>query len=106
MNRKIHPSSIVYSDAKIDESKEYESSPGKICSFCGRCGSPIFAHLQSSPDQLRIRLGSLDTHLGKTAKAHTFVSDKADWDVISGSVPQFSEWADKKVLVQKGSRQG
>ncbi len=85
--------------------KEYESSPGKLRAFCGRCGSPIYAYLQSSPEQLRIRLGSLDTPLGKSAKAHTFVSDKADWDEIGKPLPQFSEWADKAVLIQKGSRQ-
>lgn len=85
--------------------KEYESSPGKTRSFCGHCGSPIYAYLQSNPEQIRIRLGSLDTPLGKTAKAHTFVSQKADWDVIEGSLPQFDAWASKEVLVQKGSRQ-
>jgi hypothetical protein len=50
-------------------------------------------------------LGTLDTPLGKTAKAHTFVSDKADWDVINDGLPQFEDWADEKVLVQLGSRQ-
>lgn len=85
--------------------KEYESSPGKIRAFCGHCGSPIYAYLKSSPDEVRIRLGSLDTPLGKTAKAHTFVRDKADWDLIGNKLPQFDKWADKEVLVQKGSRQ-
>ena len=85
--------------------KEFESSPGKLRAFCGHCGSPIFAYLRSNPEVVRIRLGTLDTALGKTAKAHTFVSDKADWEVIEGSLPQFEAWADKDVLVQLGSRQ-
>ncbi len=85
--------------------KDYESSPGKIRTFCGNCGSPLYAYLQSSPNLVRIRLGSLDTPLGKTAKAHTFVSEKADWEQIEGSLPQFEKWADKKTLVQVGSRQ-
>lgn len=84
---------------------EYESTPGKLRTFCCNCGSPLYAYLRSSPSVVRIRLGSLDTRLGKTAKAHTFVSDKADWDVIEGPLPQFDEWADKEVLVQLGSRQ-
>jgi len=90
-----------------DTLREYESSPGKLRVFCSRCGSPIYAYLTKSPDVLRIRLGSLDTPFAKRARAHTFVSDKADWEDIEAfsSLPQFPEWASKEVLVQKGSRQ-
>lgn len=100
---------IARSNLKLADSnsylKEFESSPGKLRVFCSNCGSPIFAYLGSNPEIVRIRLGTLDTALAKTAKAHTFVGDKADWDVIEGSLPQFEEWADKEVLVQLGSRQ-
>ena len=65
----------------------------------------MFAHLTRTPELIRIRLGSLDSDLGKTAKAHTFVNDKADWELIEGSIPQFDEWADKSILVQAGSLQ-
>ena len=85
--------------------KEFESSPGKFRTFCGNCGSPLYAYLARTPNLLRIRLGSLDTPLNKTAKAHTFVGAKATWHVIEGELPQFKEWADKDVLVQLGSRQ-
>lgn len=85
--------------------REFESSPGKRRAFCSRCGSPLYAYLTKTPDMVRIRLGSLDTRLNKTAKAHTFVRDKADWDVIEGPLPRYDEWADKAVLVQLGSRQ-
>src|SRR5580765_6566585 len=44
-----------------DTLREFESSPGKLRAFCGRCGSPIYAYLAASRDVLRIRLGSLDT---------------------------------------------
>ena len=90
-----------------DTLREFESSPGKLRVFCSRCGSPIYAYLAKSPDVLRIRLGSLDTPLDAHARAHTFVSDKADWEDIDAfsSLPQFSEWAPRDVLVQKGSHQ-
>lgn len=93
--------------AGADVLREYESSPGKIRAFCSRCGSPIFAYLTKTHDVLRIRLGSLDTPLDARARAHTFVSDKADWEDIAAfsSLPQFPEWADRDVLVQKGSHQ-
>jgi len=86
--------------------REFESSPGKWRAFCGTCGSPLYAYLARSPDLIRIRLGSLDTTFSKRARAHTFVSQKADWEEIDGMIPQFEEWADKAVLVQVGSRQG
>jgi hypothetical protein len=87
--------------------REFESSPGKLRVFCSRCGSPIYAYLAKTPDVLRIRLGSLDTPLEARARAHTFVSDKADWEDIAAfsALPQFSEWASRDVLVQKGSHQ-
>lgn len=86
--------------------REFESSPGKLRAFCSRCGSPIYAYLVSSPEVIRIRLGSLDTPFGKQPRAHTFVSDKAPWEPIGDDLPQFPEWAPKQVLNQRGSRQG
>ncbi len=86
--------------------REFESSPGKFRVFCSNCGSPIFAYLASSPDVLRIRLGSLDTPFTKQPKAHTFVGDKASWEPIDDDLPQFDEWAPRTVLHQRGSRQG
>ncbi|MDH3714895.1 MAG: GFA family protein [Gammaproteobacteria bacterium] len=85
--------------------REYESSPGKLRAFCSNCGSPVYAYLNSTPDIIRIRLGSLDTPFTKHAKAHTFVSDKASWEVIDGDLPQFDEWAPRDILIQTGSRQ-
>ncbi len=55
---------------------------------------------------LRIRLGTLDTPFAKRPRAHTFVSDKAEWEPIGDSIPQFPEWAPTSVLLQRGSRQG
>lgn len=90
-----------------DTLREFESSAGKLRAFCSHCGSPIYAYLKKSPDVLRIRLGSLDTPFHEHARAHTFVSDKADWEDIGAfsTLPQFPEWAPRDVLVQKGSHQ-
>lgn len=86
--------------------REFESSPGKFRSFCSRCGSPLYAYLSVSPEQIRVRLGSLDTPFTKQPKAHTWVSDKAPWEPIDdGGLPQFERWADRAVLLQRGSRQ-
>jgi hypothetical protein len=85
--------------------REFESSPGKFRAFCSLCGSPLYAYLGSHPGVLRIRLGSLDTPFEQQPRAHTFVSDKAPWHTIADAVPQFAEWADRRILHQRGSRQ-
>jgi hypothetical protein len=85
--------------------REFESSPGKVRVFCGRCGSPVYAYLRTDMDTIRIRLGTLDTPFEKEPTAHTWVSDKASWEPIADTLPQFPQWAPKSVLVQKGSRQ-
>ena len=86
-----------------DMAREFESSPGKIRVFCGQCGSPILAYLRRTPELVRIRLGSLDTAFAERARAHTFVSEKALWDVIEDEVAQFEQWAPTTVLEQHGS---
>ena|SRR5579884_1818447 len=84
--------------------REYESSPGKYRVFCSRCGSPIYAYVAASRDVLRLRLGSLDTPFAKSPRAHTWVSDKADWEPIDDGLPQFATWADRSVLDQRGTK--
>ncbi len=85
--------------------REYESSSGKFRVFCSNCGSPLYAYLSTTPNLIRVRLGTLDTPFTKRAQAHTFVSDKATWETIYGDLPQFDEWASRDVLVQTGSKQ-
>jgi hypothetical protein len=103
-NAGIYRSSFALSDSS-GSLREYESSPGKLRAFCSNCGSPLYAYLAKTRDLIRIRLGTLDTPFTKHAQAHTFVSDKAPWEIIYGDLPQFDEWASRDVLVQSGSKQ-
>lgn len=58
----------------------YESSPGKQRVFCRRCGSPVLSLRAGDAQWLRLRVGLLDTPLGRRADAHIFCGDRADWD--------------------------
>ncbi len=103
-NAGVHRRCLTISDPQA-LLKEFESSPGKIRAFCAHCGSPILAYLKASPELVRIRLGTLDSRFTKRPKAHTFVSDKADWDKLDDGIPQFDTWASRDVLEQVGSKQ-
>ena len=43
----------------------YESSPGHIKFFCTSCGSPIMSKNDRFPDQVRIRLGTLESDISE-----------------------------------------
>lgn len=83
----------------------YESSPGKIRHFCSNCSSPLYTKVGPSPKVVRLRLGSLDTDFDKQPAAHIFVADKACWESIESSVPQFEEWPSKDSVRIYGSHQ-
>ncbi|HVT36896.1 MAG TPA: GFA family protein [Nevskiaceae bacterium] len=66
----------------------YESSPGKQRVFCSRCGSPIYSRSAKRPGVVRIRVGTLDTPVGRVPDYHFWVQDKADWYEIRDGLPQ------------------
>ena len=68
--------------------KEWESSPGYQRVFCGRCGSPILKRKTKDPDNLRLRVGTLDSDPGVKMSKHTHVSSKAPWVEIKDGLPQ------------------
>lgn len=68
--------------------RTYESSPGKVRAFCGRCASPIFSRRDTAPEVLRIRAGVLDAPVQSRPDAHAFTADKADWWAITDALPQ------------------
>ena len=57
--------------------------------FCSRCGSQLVV---SKDDQMRLRLGSLDTPLGGPLDSHIFVASRADWFPILDDLPQHDEY--------------
>lgn len=83
----------------------YESSPGKMRHFCSNCGSPMFTKVGVNPEVVRLRLGSLDTDFDHHPAAHIFVSDKAAWEAIEGTLPQFDQWPSKDSVSINGSHQ-
>jgi len=61
---------------------------GKSRCFCSQCGSPIYSQMESDPDVLRIRVGTIDEPVGSQLAMHQFVSEKASWWEIDDDLPQ------------------
>jgi hypothetical protein len=67
---------------------EFESSPGQFRRFCTRCGSPLIKRIAAKPEEVRLRLGTLDSDPKTVPAAHIFVSFKAPWTAITDDLPQ------------------
>lgn len=70
----------------------YESSPGQTKYFCKVCGSPIMSKTVSKPDQVRVRVGTIESDIEERPMAHIFVTSKANWEEIAGNLPQYESY--------------
>ena len=66
------------------------ASNGVVRTFCSCCGSHLTVN---KDDQMRLRLGSLDTPLNAVLDMHTFTASKADWFPILDDLPHYDERA-------------
>jgi hypothetical protein len=72
-----------------DELSEYKSSSTKIRYFCSHCGSHLFAVSSTAPDDVILRIGTLDPGHGLRPESHIYVEDKPDWYEILDDLPQY-----------------
>lgn len=83
-NAVISPDDFVMIQGK-DALKAHTSDTGVNRVFCSQCGSSLFV---SQGDQMRLRLGTLDTPLAEGPQMHIFTQSKANWFVIHDDLPQ------------------
>jgi GNAT superfamily N-acetyltransferase len=67
--------------------KSFTTDTGINRVFCAECGSPIMVW---QDDQMRLRLGSLDTALSTPPEAHIFVASRAEWFEIHDDLPKYA----------------
>lgn len=91
--------SVALSDFKITQGEgqlsvyESKTREGKYRLFCSGCGSPIISKLDSAPDVVRVRAGTLDEPIDSEIIFHQFVAYKASWwDIIDG-LPKLDEYS-------------
>lgn len=70
----------------------YESSPGQSKYFCQRCGSPIISRNTKRPEQVRVRLGVIESDLDERPECHIFVSSKANWEDLDVDLPRYDTY--------------
>ena len=75
-----------------DNLSAYDYSEEQTKFFCKTCGSPIMSKNTNNPDTVRIRLGTIESDITERPSAHIFVSSKANWEEIAGSLPQYEEY--------------
>jgi len=87
---------VKTSDFKILSGKNkltaYQSTPGQTKYFCMICGSPIMSKTESNTEEVRIRLGTVSSDIVERPTAHIFTTSKANWDEITGDLPQYETY--------------
>lgn len=70
----------------------YKTSTHQTKMFCKSCGSPILSKDSNKPDNIRIRLGTLESDISERPGKHIFVASKANWEEITDDLPKFNEY--------------
>ena len=70
----------------------FEYKPGRRRFFCSVCGAPIYSTSELDRSRVRIRLGSLDSDISERPMAHTFITSKANWELLDSNLPRFEEF--------------
>lgn len=69
--------------------KGYESSPGKVRHFCGRCGSHLVA-IREGQDEYILRVATLDADPSQRPVIHIWTSHDAPW-LVGDNLPTVPE---------------
>lgn len=58
--------------------------------FCGDCGSPIYSVIDSQPDSIFLKTGTMDETSAFTPQFHAWCDTKQHWVELSDDVPQIA----------------
>ena len=59
--------------------------------FCGDCGSPIYSAVQSSPDMVFLKTGTLDDTTNFAPQFQVWCSSKQNWVSLEDGVPSMQK---------------
>jgi len=90
-NGNVHINHFQFTSGE-DQLTAYEAFPGHNKYFCKHCGSPIISRNSEHPDNIRVRIGSIESDIKEKPVAHIFASSKANWEDIGGDLLQYDEY--------------
>ena len=70
----------------------YQLTPEQTRYFCQHCGSPILSKSTNRPDEVRVRIGTIESDIIERPMAHIFSTSKANWEDICGDLPQYDSY--------------
>jgi len=71
--------------------REFESSPGVIRSFCGRCGTPLSYRAAKRPGEVDLTLCTLDDPGLAAPVDHIWMQDAPGWDGSPQALPRYPQ---------------
>jgi hypothetical protein len=100
MCRKFHGAAFAtFGEAKSENFKwikgedllqSYQAENGSTRQFCQKCGSSmIFIPSNDDGKLVEFTLGTLDSDLDLQPDVHIFIASKANWSIVSDSLPQY-----------------
>ena len=88
---KVEPGSLELKSGE-DRLRDWAPPGGLAKTFCGECGSALFARDPETQDIIIVRLGAIDGDPGIRPQAHQFVAYAAPWEPIpDDGLPRFDE---------------
>ena len=70
---------------------EFQSSPGVVRTFCGRCGTPLTYRKDDYGPMIDVTTCSLDDPNAFPPMIHTWASHRLDWLKLDDGVPSLPE---------------
>ena len=67
-------------------------TPEQTRYFCQHCGSPILSKSSDHPDEVRVRIGTIESDINERPVAHIFSTSKANWENICGDLPKYDSY--------------
>jgi hypothetical protein len=68
---------------------EFESSPGVIRSFCGRCGTPLTYRRGANSSTIDVTTTTLDDADAFAPAKEIWVAEKLSWERLNDDMPHF-----------------
>lgn len=86
----VHKDHFKFSQGE-SELTAYTASEHQTKYFCKHCGSPIMSQSTNRPDDVRVRLGTIESDIRERPEAHIFITSRANWENVCENLPEYEQ---------------